>query len=307
VKWSVVIMGGSLVGKNTLVKAAVDCFDGRVDTTVKNKHVINVEFSSELYEISLESFYDTGLTSNEQKTVLQADGFIIMYDVTNKFSLERAKMYYKKILQMRDPTHVDAQSLTLHSGPPTTSSSTTDTHSNGGTPRQNAPSSPMFGNGSPTTVGSAPISKVPFVLIANKCDVEEAERQVTVSDGLRLADQFNCPYMEVSAMKKIKTVEEMFREVVKTIDRSKKQLLKLQQRAESRERNSSLKLKGLNFISQSESENTDANYVEMMKQRKRQQSIRNTIGGNAPTTSGTGVPSPPSVDTTAGNPESARQ
>jgi guanylate kinase len=37
VKWSIIIMGGSLVGKNTLVKSAVDCFDGKADTTAKNK------------------------------------------------------------------------------------------------------------------------------------------------------------------------------------------------------------------------------------------------------------------------------
>jgi hypothetical protein len=30
-------MGGSLVGKNTLVKSAVECFDGRQDSASKNK------------------------------------------------------------------------------------------------------------------------------------------------------------------------------------------------------------------------------------------------------------------------------
>jgi len=306
VRWSVVIMGGSLVGKNTLVQAAVDIFDGRVDTlTGKNKHIINVEFSNEMYEITLDTFFDTGLTSNEQKIVLQADGFLILYDVTNKFSIERAKIYYKKILQMRDPTHVDAQSSTLHVGAPTTSATNSETTSSTTNVQSRAPPSPSFGStSSPTTSHSTPVSKVPFVLGANKCDVEQGERQVSVADGLKLADHFNCPYMEVSGLKKVKTVEELFRELVKTIDRSKTLQLKLSQKVDNnKDRSASFKLPKVKDIlpqSVSESDNADANYAEMMKQRKRQQSIRSTITGNsAPTTSGT-----TSNDTSSPSPDS---
>jgi GTPase SAR1 family protein len=260
-----------------------------------------------MYEITLETFFDTGLTSNEQKSVLQADGFLILYDVTNKFSLERAKIYYKKILQMRDPMHADAQSLWLHnSGPPTTSNTQNDTQN--GTPRVHAPSSPIVGNMSPTTASSAP-SKVPFVLGANKCDADQTERQVSVSEGLKLADTFNCPYMEVSSLKKIKTVEDLFREMVKTIDRTKKAQLKLQQRLDSqRERTNSFKLPKVgDLLPKSVSENDDANYVEMMKNRKRHQSVRNTItGGQGPVTSNTGVHTSPTHDHTGGTPDSVR-
>jgi GTPase SAR1 family protein len=256
-----------------------------------------------MYEITIETFFDTGLTSNEQKSVIQADGFLILYDVTNKFSLERAKIYYKKILQMRDPMHADAQSSWLHNNGPTTSTT------NESNTQRNAPPSPVIGTNSPTTAHSV-ISKVPFVLGANKCDVDQSERQVSVTEGLKLADQFNCPYMEVSSQKKIKTVEELFREVIKTIDRSKKAQLKNQQRLEqSKERTNSFKLPKVGDIlpkSVSESDNADANYVEMMKQRKRQQSVRATLTSTTgPTTSGT-VQASPTTTETASTPDSAR-
>jgi len=210
---------------------------------------------------------------------------------------------------MRDPMHADAQSLWLHNSGPTTSSTQSDTTSSGATPRGGAPPSPVLGhNMSPTTAHS--ISKVPFVLGANKCDVDQSERQVSVEEGLKLSDAFNCTYMEVSSLKKIQTVEELFRELIKTIDRSKKNQILQHQKSTSRERtNSSFKLKVGELLpkSVSESDNADANYIEMMKQRKRQQSIRNTIGGNsAPTTSGTGVHVSPTSDQIGSAPDSAR-
>lgn len=41
-------------------------------------------------------------THNTQEFA-QADGFILVYDVTNKFSLERVRMYHQKIVQMHSP------------------------------------------------------------------------------------------------------------------------------------------------------------------------------------------------------------
>ena len=42
--------------------------------------------------------------------------------------------------------------------------------------------------------------KVPMVLVGNKCDMEEC-RQVSIEEGRALADSFNIPFVECSALK----------------------------------------------------------------------------------------------------------
>merc|ERR1719253_2467128 len=42
------------------------------------------------------------------------------------------------------------------------------------------------------------MDKVPMVLVGNKCDLEN-EREVSVEQGKKLAAEWGCPFMEVSA------------------------------------------------------------------------------------------------------------
>ncbi|KAL0476450.1 RAS-like protein [Acrasis kona] len=227
-----------------------------------------------MYELSLETFFDTGLTTSEQKSIQTAEGYVILYDVTNKFSIERAKMYYKKILQIKDPTHSDVRSQWLNNqsssnnpSTPTSMDSPTSsatTSSSVQTPRKsNSPRDPS----SPTIPQGT--SKIPFLLGATKCDVDLSERQVTVVDGLKLADSMNCPYLEVSGLKKQNTVEDLFKELIKTIDRTKKTLV----RANTQDsRKTSFKVGNLLPKSVSENDNDANNYLEM---RRRKQTIKN--------------------------------
>lgn len=57
---------------------------------------------------------------------------------------------------------------------------------------------------------------VPVIVIGNKCDLE-AERQVSYEEGLALAEQFNCKFLETSAKQRI-NVEEAFFDVVRSIN-----------------------------------------------------------------------------------------
>lgn len=47
---------------------------------------------------------------------------------------------------------------------------------------------------------------VPMVLVGNKCDLEE-ERVVGKEQGVNLARQFNCAFMETSAKAKINVID----------------------------------------------------------------------------------------------------
>jgi GTPase KRas protein len=57
--------------------------------------------------------------------------------------------------------------------------------------------------------------RVPMVLVANKADLE-MERMVTTSEGQDLAKNFQCPFFETSAKRRI-NVDESFFEVVREI------------------------------------------------------------------------------------------
>ena len=64
-------------------------------------------------------------------------------------------------------------------------------------------------------------SIIPMILVGNKCDLK-AERIVTKEQGLHLAKQFNCVFMETSAKEKI-NVSEIFYNLVTQIDKQTKQ------------------------------------------------------------------------------------
>ena len=68
-------------------------------------------------------------------------------------------------------------------------------------------------------LNAAGVESVPRVLIGNKCDMG-ARRQVTVEDGQRLAAQWGCSHMEVSA-KHNQHIEEAFMGVLAEIEKSR--------------------------------------------------------------------------------------
>jgi len=51
--------------------------------------------------LNITYIYNTGWSPLEQDAVTKADGFLILVDLTNRFSMERAKFYYRKIMQIQ--------------------------------------------------------------------------------------------------------------------------------------------------------------------------------------------------------------
>lgn len=60
------------------------------------------------------------------------------------------------------------------------------------------------------------MDKVPMVLVGNKCDLDDDQRQVAFEDGKKLAEEWGCPFMECSAKEKIRN-EDCFFQVVREI------------------------------------------------------------------------------------------
>jgi len=63
---------------------------------------------------------------------------------------------------------------------------------------------------------------IPMILVGNKCDLEHY-RAVQHDEGKTLADNWNCPFLETSALTR-KNVEDVFQEVVKQVMISLKDL-----------------------------------------------------------------------------------
>jgi len=61
------------------------------------------------------------------------------------------------------------------------------------------------------------VESVPFVLIGNKCDLEDA-REVTYEKGQGLANDLSCPFLEASAKTRI-NVDECFTTLVREIQK----------------------------------------------------------------------------------------
>jgi len=61
---------------------------------------------------------------------------------------------------------------------------------------------------------------VPFVLVGNKCDLPEDQRQVDKEKGQELADKYSCKFLETSA-KLNKNVEEAYHTLIRETIKSK--------------------------------------------------------------------------------------
>lgn len=63
---------------------------------------------------------------------------------------------------------------------------------------------------------------LPLIIVGNKCDLPPERRQVTISDGMILAGQWNSPFVEVSAKEKINE-QVCFYELIRHIRSSNEQ------------------------------------------------------------------------------------
>ncbi|XP_023803505.1 ras-related protein Rap-2a [Cyanistes caeruleus] len=67
-----------------------------------------------------------------------------------------------------------------------------------------------------TYIEKARYEKVPVILVGNKVDLE-SEREVSLSEGRALAEEWGCPFMETSAKSKT-MVDELFAEIVRQMN-----------------------------------------------------------------------------------------
>ncbi|EFC42218.1 predicted protein [Naegleria gruberi] len=291
--------------------------------------IFSVEFQNCKYELSMITLFDTGFTTEEKEELKShIDGYLLMFDVKNKFSLEKVKTHMKLILQLHDPTSPILAEMNKNSwqnaykkkrkateNNASSSSSSTNTvtttstnSSNVSTPTLNvtdtsnnpttivSPSSPGRETGSisssiassPTTTSSTTSSVssstsqtiLPVVIIGNKCDIPDEEREVETKEGLQLGDKLGCPFIETSATFKKKGIDTAFIELIKRIDRTREEKRRILVRSSmgSLDDNAIDRRKSISsifsFVSVSTSDNAAADEYQQAKRAKEMRELR---------------------------------
>lgn len=162
-EYKLVVVGGGGVGKSALTiqliqSHFVDEYDPTIEDSYRKQCTIDEE--QVLLDI-LDTAGQEEYSAMREQYMRTGEGFLLVYSITSRNSLEELQSFYEQILRVKDS------------------------------------------------------DQVPVIVVGNKCDLE-IERQVTYEEGLALARQFNCPFVETSAKQRI-NVEEAFYDLVRSI------------------------------------------------------------------------------------------
>ncbi|XP_021945586.1 ras-related and estrogen-regulated growth inhibitor [Folsomia candida] len=217
----VAVVGAPGVGKSALiVRFLTRRYIGEYDHQNENryKHEMMVDSEPVLYEI-LDSCPKTGNELVSAETVQWADGFLLVYSITDRQSFN----YIKRVKQQLTETR-SSNTLTVASPHGLSASgSAGNLHSGGGGGSNNNGGFSFSRDNSSSS--SSPSTSI--VLVANKADLVHL-RQVSQEEGETLAKDLDCSFAEVAASEQVTQVAEVFHEVcreVQTARRKTKQSL----------------------------------------------------------------------------------
>ncbi|CAG7716149.1 unnamed protein product [Allacma fusca] len=199
----VAVVGNSSVGKTALtVRFLTKRYIGEYDHQSENryKHEMMVDGEPVIFEI-LDTCPKTYiglsehfliLTGNElvsPETLQWADGFLLVYSITDRQSFNYIKRVKQQLSECRNGTNT----LTVGSS----------------------------NNGNPALRDSGNTSPLPMVLVANKGDMVHL-RQISTEEGEILAKDLDCSFAEVAASEQVAQVAEVFHEVCRKVQAARR-------------------------------------------------------------------------------------
>jgi GTPase KRas protein len=128
-------------------------------------------------------------TALRDQWIRDGEGFVLVYSITSRSSFTRIQKFHNQIQRVKEAS-------------------------------ANSPSYP----GSPISAASGPPPPVPIMLVGNKAD-RVTEREVSTQEGLALARQLGCDFVEASAKNCI-NVEKAFYDVVRALRRQRQQTMR---------------------------------------------------------------------------------
>ncbi|KAI5621090.1 ras-related protein Rap-2a [Silurus asotus] len=184
-EYKVVVLGSGGVGKSALtVQFVTGTFIEKYDPTIEDfyRKEIEVDSSPSVLEI-LDTAGTEQFASMRDLYIKNGQGFILVYSLVNQQSFQDIKPMRDQIIRVKRIRNLTVVHYTE-----------------------------TF----PALAVGCRYEKVPVILVGNKVDLE-SEREVSVSEGQALAEEWGCPFIETSAKSKT-MVDELFAEIVRQMD-----------------------------------------------------------------------------------------
>lgn len=185
VMYKLVVLGDGGVGKTALtiqltLQHFVETYDPTIEDSYRKQVVIDAQ--SCMLEV-LDTAGQEEYTALRDQWIRDGEGFVLVYSISSRSSFSRILRFHKQIQRVKESS-------------------------------SSSPSYP----GSPLS-GPAMDSPAPIMLVGNKSD-RVTEREVSTQEGLALARELGCEFLEASAKNCI-NVEKAFYDVVRQLRRQR--------------------------------------------------------------------------------------
>ncbi|KAI5287919.1 Ras GTPase ras2 [Ascosphaera aggregata] len=195
--YKLVVLGDGGVGKTALtIQLCLNHFVETYDPTIEDfyrKQVV-IDGQSCMLEV-LDTAGQEEYIALRDQWIRDGEGFILVYSITSRSSFSRMQKFYQQIQLVKE--------------------SSMGTSPSGGSYLSSSSSS-AAGAGAP------PQMRVPVMLVGNKTD-KTIERVVSSQEGLALAKQLGCEFIEASA-KTSTNVEKAFFDIVRVLRQQRQSL-----------------------------------------------------------------------------------
>jgi hypothetical protein len=238
-------LGGAAVGKKDFMRSLLEIYNTKtikenylkksekIDETIK----ITITFNNIEYEMIFFKDFNTGFTEKEHNKLTKADGFILMYDVTNKFSVVKLQIFIKRLESLNHKQHLKSTEVIKQSSLISNVKETSKIHENNLISSQiqfsrtstqsfkmnthnDSSNISYFNNDSIFDIETKIRTLPPTVLVGNKSDLSE-NREISVDDGLKYSDFLQIPFFETSS-KTNSGIKQVVEELIKEIGNKKK-------------------------------------------------------------------------------------
>ncbi|EPS45464.1 hypothetical protein H072_543 [Dactylellina haptotyla CBS 200.50] len=184
--YKLVVLGDGGVGKTALtIQLCLNHFVETYDPTIEDSYrkQVVIDGQSCMLEV-LDTAGQEEYTALRDQWIRDGEGFLLVYSISSRSSFTRIKKFHQQIQRVKD-------SIPGAYG--------------GGSPL----STPVLSSGRDITV------PIPIMLVGNKCD-RATEREVSPHEGMELARELECQFVEASA-KNCVNVEKAFYDVVRQL------------------------------------------------------------------------------------------
>ncbi|KAF1809026.1 ras-domain-containing protein [Eremomyces bilateralis CBS 781.70] len=193
--YKLVVLGDGGVGKTALtIQLCLNHFVETYDPTIEDSYrkQVQIDGQSCMLEV-LDTAGQEEYTALRDQWIRDGEGFVLVYSISSRASFRKIEAFHRQIQRVKESSQ---------SGSPT------------------YPNSPL----SMSSTGSGSYGPAPVMLVGNKSD-RVTEREVSTQEGIAMAKELGCEFVEASAKNCI-NVEKAFYDVVRLLRKQKQQAVR---------------------------------------------------------------------------------